>query len=333
MKANQMRSPPPARRAVAPTSSVTPTSGHWRQAFLLSLLLTVSAWGDAAIVADPEGVRLDRLATVGAGGAVVHWAGFTYFDRAWYQGEKQESIRWLRDWSGDTYLHLDKGGHFIGGMFLSRNVGDAFRWSGLGANAAAGLGAVVSWAVLCEVEMRDAYYADWGFSIPDFLANTAGASIPLVHTLWPRTQAVGFKLSYWPSSQYRNYDRRRAADLPSTRYAIDDYEGMTVWLTLAVEPMLPARLQSSWPDWLGFAVGFGTKGMHGANVKSRGREREYPDLPSAHPEFLLSLDYDARQLPAGGWLWEHFKQQLIWLRLPAPAVRVYPDLRFYLLYL
>jgi len=297
--------------------------------------VSAPTWGqsDAIPTAPTAGLQPRRLAVLGASGAVAHWAGFKYFERTWYQGEKRQSIRWLRDWSGNTYLHMDKGGHFMGGMFMSRSLGDAFQWSGFSPKTAAGLGAAASWAMLFEVEMRDAYFADWGFSIPDFLANTAGASMPLVHELWPRTQVVGFKFSWWPSPLYLDHDERVAAGLPNTRYAIDDYQGMTFWLTLDLEPTLPTRLQPRWPDWLGVAVGYSARGMHGANVKSRGREREFPNLPSARSEVLLSLDYDARQLPPGGWMWEQFKAQLNWLRFPAPAVRVYPDLRFYLLYL
>lgn len=280
-----------------------------------------------------DSVRLPRLAALGAAGVVGHWAGFKYFDRAWYQGEKRNSIRWLRDWSGDTYLHMDKGGHFMGGMFMSSTLSGAFSWAGFQPRTAAGLGAAASWAVLFEVEMRDAYFADWGFSIPDFVANTAGVSVPLMHTLWPQTQVVGFKFSWWPSPLYLDYDERLAAGRPRTRYAIDDYQGMTFWLTVATEPLLPERWQQHWPDWLGLAVGYSARGMHGANVKSRGREREYPGLPSARPEVLLSLDYDARFLPGKGWLWESLRQQLNWLRFPAPALRVYPDVRLYLLYL
>ncbi|MBT6148947.1 MAG: hypothetical protein HOH74_26145, partial [Gemmatimonadetes bacterium] len=50
-------------------------------------------------------------------------------------------------------------------------------------------------------------------------------------------------------------------------------------------------------------------------------------------EIIISLDADARYLPGNGEIWSLFKEQLNWLHLPAPAVRVYPDLRFYLLYL
>ena len=291
----------------------------------------------APLAAEPEpvatGVRFERLAALGAAGSIVHWAGFEYFDRAWYQGQRRDSIRWLHDWSGDTYVHMDKGGHFMGGLFLSRSLGDAYRWTGFGPRAAAALGAVTSWGLLFEVEMRDAYFDQWGFSLPDFVANTAGATVPLVHAWFPKTRVVRFKFGWWPSPLYRDYDARLTAGRPRTRYAIDDYEGMTYWLSLAVNDLLPEPVEARWPDWLGVALGYGARGMHGANVKSRGREREYLQLPDAQPEIILSLDYDAGYLPGEGWLWTQLREQLNWLHFPAPAVRLHPDVRFYLLYL
>ncbi|MFH1566479.1 MAG: DUF2279 domain-containing protein, partial [Gemmatimonadota bacterium] len=301
------------------------------------LALTAASPGRAA--AAPEaapaaaGVRWDRVAWLGGGGLAAHYVGFRYFDRAWYQGQKRDSIRWLHDWSGDTYLNLDKGGHFMGGLFLASSVTDAYAWAGLGPRAAALLGTLTSWGVLLEIEMRDAYYDQWGFSIPDFAANTAGAAIPLARALFPACRAVSFKFSYWPSALYLDHAARQRAGRPSTRYAIDDYEGMTFWMTFGVGQLLATRGPNPWPPGLGLALGYGATGMHGSNVKSRGPEREYPELPSARPEVYLALDYDVRRLPGRSGWWEWLKEELNWLHLPAPAVRLYPDLRFYLLYL
>lgn len=280
-----------------------------------------------------EALRPRRLVALGALGVTAHYIGYQYFERAWYQGEKRDRIRWLQDWSGETYVNVDKGGHFMSGLFMSSSIGQAFEWTGLTPRKAAVAGALTSWVLLFEVEMRDAYFDQWGFSIPDFVANTAGVSVPLLHAFVPATQAVGFKFSWFPSRLYRDYDARLAADLPRTRYAIDDYEGMTFWTTFAVESVLRGRARQMWPDWLGLALGYGATGMHGSNVKSRGRDRQYPDRPEAQPEIILSLDADTRYLPGKNEVWSLFKEQLNWLHLPAPAIRVYPDLRFYLLYM
>jgi len=294
------------------------------------------------------GLRWRRLTALGGAGLAIHYVGFRYFDRAWYQGQRQDHIRWLHDWEGDTYLHLDKGGHFMGGLFLSTGLRDAFGWAGFGTRSAAVLGTLTSWAALLEIEMRDAYFDQWGFSIPDFTANTLGAAIPLIHTLLPASQVIGFKFSYWPSSQYLDHDRRREGNRPHAEYAIDDYEGMTFWMTLALDEVLRGKARQLWPDHLGLAVGYGASGMHGSNVKSRGRDRQYNGqdgmvynpqkdfryyLPSARPEIFVALDYDLGTRPHEGSRWRQAQRQLYWLHLPMPAVRVYPKLGAYLLYM
>ena len=297
---------------------------------------------------DESGPRWRRLAAIAGVGLGAHYVGFRYFDRAWYQGQRQDHIRWLHDWEGDTYLHLDKGGHFMGGMFLSTGLRDAFGWAGFGSRSAALLGTLTSWAALLEIEMRDAYYDQWGFSLPDFTANTLGAAVPLIHTLLPASRVIGFKFSYWPSSLYLDHDRRRDENRPHAEYAIDDYEGMTFWVTLALDEVLRGKARQVWPDHLGLAVGYGASGMHGSNVKSRGRERHYNGqdgrpynsqkgwryhLPSARPEIFVGLDYDLRAPSSEGSWWRQVQRQLSWVHLPMPAVRVYPNLGAYLLYM
>ena len=281
----------------------------------------------------PTRIHLDRLALIGGTAATFRYVGFRYVDRAWYQGQKTDNIRWLNDWGGQTYVNFDKAGHFMGGLVMSQTLNEAYAWAGFGTRSAAFVGTLTSWAALLEIEMRDAYFDQWGFSIPDFVANTAGASLPLLHALFPRTRAIGFKFSYFPSNLYVDHKDRALANRPHIEHVIDDYEGMTTWMTVAVEQLLPDRAAAHWPDDLGLALGYGVKGLHGSNVKSRGRFKRYPDRPDAQPEVLLGLDYDARRLPGRSRLAKYFKQQLNWLHLPTPAVRIYPNFRFYLLYM
>ena len=278
-------------------------------------------------------IKLDRLALVTGSGATFRYLGYRYVERAWYQGQKQDRIRWINDWSGETYLNMDKGGHFMGGLFMAQSMNKAYAWSGFGPRSAALLGTLTSWAALLEVEMRDAHFDQWGFSIPDFVANSVGASVPLMHAFFPRTQAIRFKFSYFPSALYRDNKKRAAANQPHFDHAIDDYEGMTFWMTLSVNDFLNGRAEEVWPDYLGLALGYGAVGMHGSNVKSTGPNRRYLDLPDARPEILLALDYDAHFLPAEGRIWRYIKNQLNWIHFPAPTVRIYPELRFYLLYM
>ncbi|NKB70705.1 MAG: DUF2279 domain-containing protein [Candidatus Latescibacteria bacterium] len=300
---------------------------------LLLILLTGPIPVTWAQAEKQSGVDFKRLALLGGSAAALRHLGYEYVDRAWYQGHKQDSIRWINDWSGETYVNLDKGGHFIAGLYLSQNLQEAYGWSGFSPRQAALLGTITSWAALLEIEMRDAYFAEWGFSIPDFVANTLGASVPLVHAFFPASQVLNFKFSYFPSSLYLDRRQRQADQRPFTAHAIDDYEGMTFWLTLAVDRVLPKRLAARWPDYMGLALGYSARGLHGSNVKSRGPNKFFPDRPDARPQVLLGLDWDTRQLPGRGPFWRHLKKQLNWIHWPSPALRLYPDLRFYLLYL
>lgn len=282
--------------------------------------------------ADSSGLRPGRLVLLGCSGLTIHYLGFKYFDRAWYQGQKLDHIRWIRDWDGDTYLNMDKGGHFMGGMFMAQTLTEAYAWGGLGGRLGALAGTLTSWALLLEIEMRDAYFDQWGFSIPDFTANTLGATVPLVHALWPASRAVRFKFGYFPSDLYLNRTRRAAEHRPFTEHLIDDYEGMTFWMAVSVDHFLRGRAEEWWPDFLGVALGYGATGLHGSNVKSKGRFKYYKNLPDARPELLVALDWDPRFLPGHGEVWRYFVEQLRWLHLPAPALRIYPERRFYLLY-
>ncbi len=302
---------------------------------LLLLGLAATAHGQPAppAPADPSaGIKGRRLAALATATAACHWVGFRYFDRAWYEGQKTDHIRWIYDWSGETYLNLDKGAHFMAGVAMAEGLGTALVWSGVEPLPAALVGTAASWAFLLEIEMRDAYYDQWGFSVPDFTANTVGAALPLLHQLVPRTRAIRAKFSYHPSSLYLDRQQRRQRNLPHTGHLIDDYEGMTFWLSVSPTELLPTWC-SSWPAWANLACGYGAHGLHGDNVKSKGPNKRYPELPDAQPEVFLGLDLNTRPWPPHGRAgrWAHGGLQ--WLHLPSPAVRVTPSWGFYLLYM
>lgn len=307
---------------------------------LISLLLSIYSLplcADNAPEKTPadveQRVRPGRLALVGGSAAAFHYIGFKYFDRAWYQGQKTNRIRWIHDWGGDTYVNLDKGGHFMGGAFMAQKLSEAYAWVGFTERTAALLGTTTSWVALLDIEMRDAYFDQWGFSIPDFVANTLGASLPILHAFFPRTRALQFKWSYHPSRLYLEHEDRSASNRPHVDHLIDDYEGMTFWASLPFSSLWDGKKNVYTPDWGRLAIGYGASGLHGSNAKSRGRFKLYPDLPDAKPEVFLALDYDTNYLPGDNRLWRYFKSQLNWLHWPSPAVRIYPSLRFYLLYL
>ena len=282
-------------------------------------------------------VKIKRLTLVGMSWATAGYIGYRYFEYSWYLGQKSDRIRWVNDWSGETYLNLDKAAHFSTGIVLTETMTSAYEWSGFRPRSAVILGALSSWVSLLTIEWHDAHFYNWGFSIPDFVANTLGVSVPLIHHFYPGTQALRFKFSYFPSPLYRERNERERISLvpqgpPFYRHFIDDYQGMTFWMTLAVNELLPPGVEKFWPDYLGLALGFGGSGLHGSNAKSRGPNRKYKNLPDGQNEIILALDYNTQLLPKGGATWEFIKKRLILFHLPAPAIRLYPEWGFYLLY-
>jgi hypothetical protein len=309
-------------------------------AFLLALPASASAASPDSMRARVDvsltnvpGLQYGRLALVGAGGSTAHLLAYRYVEKTWWQGRQTGGIRFINDWSGETFLNMDKAGHFMSGLFLAEMSAGIYRWAGFNPNTSTVLGSLTSFGELLFVEWRDGHFDQWGFSIPDLTADALGAAVPVLHTFFPATQAVRFKMSYLPSSQLRDRVSRQEQGRPFVDSMADDYEGMTFWMTVDIKRMFGLRQFTAWPDGLGLAVGLGATGMHGANAKSRGPNRGYPNLPEAQSEILLALDYHAPDLPGEGAVWGRVKRFLRFVHLPAPAVRVYPEWTFYFLYL
>ncbi len=270
-----------------------------------------------------------RVAILFGGIAGFRYIGLSHVEQTWYTGQKAKKIRWRNDWKGQTYLNIDKGGHFMSGLFTASSISNASSWAGFSQKTSAILGTLISWSALFEIEMRDAYQAQWGFSIPDFAANTIGASIPLLYTLYPQSRSIKFKFGYYPSVLYLDRRERSSKYEPHINHMIDDYEGMSFWISIPSAKLFPEILKSKIPPWARLALGYSAKGLHGSNKKSRGQNKGYPDLPDALPEIFIGMDYDTENIPGSHYLWRSFLQQLNWLRIPAPAIRIYPDLAFY----
>ena len=213
--------------------------------------------------AETPGVRLERVLALCGAGAAIHYLGFRYFDRAWYQGEKRDSIRWINDWSGDTYLNLDKGGHFMGGLFLSSLFSNAYSWAGFDTLRdiySTGHPNQLGGAVRNRNARR--LFRALGFQHSRFRLQHAGCrGAAGSRHLSTASRAIGFKFSYWPSPALsRQRVERSREQRPHTDHLIDDYQGMTFWMTLAVEQFLPDREARIWPDFLGVALGYSAIG-------------------------------------------------------------------------
>jgi len=263
----------------------------------------------------------------GVGGAVaLDAAGMVALHRLWYANTAQTRWHWYdqpggRRWYDDwfTYRQQDKLGHVYGAWALTR-LGFAYgRWSGLPRRNAVLLGMGASTVFQSQIEFFDGFSAAYGASRTDLLANVAGSALAGTELLFPEhTDWFALKYAYRPSPHYDP-----SATLGN---AIQDYQGITFWLSLRPHRLLPQRAQPYWPDGLAIAVGHSGTGLERAVSGFDGSPRHRRQL-------YVGPDLDLGALLDDGPRWlRPVGRALSFVRLPLPTLQVAPDVRWHWLH-
>lgn len=278
------------------------------------------AWagGDLCVVADStaiitgddstselQHVDLWRLGAVSAIGVGAFAIGHGWLNTLWWKGEPT-SFHWNveQDW---TYaLGADKLGHAYFTSMATTALAGTFRWSGMDSASSIWAGAGVALLYQTYNEVRDGFSVKYGFSPGDMVANMLGAALPVAQHYAPSLKNVTFQISFYPSEPFRQ---------GMYGAIIDDYESTTHWLSVDVYEMLPQSYQTWYPQCVNLAVGHSVRGLVG----------------SATPQhvFVLSLDWNLKRLPfLPDWLRSAF-EYLHMYHLPAPAVEISPNVRWF----
>lgn len=273
----------------------------------LFVLLFCTAYSNSFPKSDSTEVSISRLSVI-AGvttGAFVY--GHALQNNLWWKGEKTDFyINYKRDW--EYSLGADKIGHMFFAATVSELYGQLFQWARIDTVQSLWYGAGIAFAYQTYVEVRDGFSKDngggyLGFSPGDMAANTVGAGFPVLQHYIPLLRSFSLKISF----DWNRYDRGKYGAV------IDDYENTTHWLSIHPKVIIPDVWLRSWyPEWIGFSIGHSVNGLNG---KGAGEH-----------EIYLSLDWDIRAIPLKGGLWDVIKTTLSKYRLPAPAVRIVPDI-------
>lgn len=185
---------------------------------------------------------------------------------------------------------------------LALFMSDTASWIGFEENSSLWIGAVASWLFYLQIEIFDGQFEQWGFSLGDLAANTAGALMPVLSSHLPFLQKFSLKLSYAPK------------EIQLQQYMIEDYAGMTYWLTSNPQDFF-RFMEPVWPDFLNLAFGYSiTQKAHG-------------DI-----ELYVSLDYDLTTIQTRSFFWNRVLYYLNFIHLPAPAIKIQPVPKYYLFY-
>lgn len=233
--------------------------------FLLGFLLCLSSLRVNAqglgLFEIPDSLHKPRFMGVTGGQAAV-WIGSMYgLNKAWYANYPKAPFHFYDDHK--EWLQVDKVGHAWSAYFGAQLSTELFRWTGVKPKRAALYGAGVGIAFVTVIELLDAYSAEWGFSVTDISANTAGALLFSSQQIAWGEQRLQFKFSSHIKKYPDDATQTRANNLFGSTTAekvLKDYNHQTYWLSVNVHSFAKS---SKWPSWLNVALGYGADGMYG----------------------------------------------------------------------
>jgi hypothetical protein len=241
--------------------------------------------------------------------ASVNTVAYLYQRKVWYTKETTgfHSLGFIHDWN--KYQQMDKFGHFTDAYFTSDLTSKIYRWSGFSGETSVWLGALTGWMWMLEIEVSDAFMADWGFSWGDMLANTVGSGFFVLQQFnYDALGGIHPKVSWHKSEAWK--EMRYNSD---PQALIEDYEGMTFWLAVNPHHYFPESWKNSYPQWLApLGIAFGVSAKDVASFPWAG-----------YKEYFIGLDIDLRKLPVGDdWpVFKFIKSEVNFLRLPLPTIR------------
>ena len=268
---------------------------------LISLLLQIKIISQETIQqSDTVTIHYDRFAFVTCGTAGIITTAHLQSYNSWWKNER--SAFRIHD-EGGYALGADKLGHFYFSNLTSDILGRSYEWAGVENSFL--IGACIAFAFELYVEIEDGFTKKLGFSPGDFGADVVGAAYPYLRNKYSWINDFDFKLSVYPSANYRN---------GMYRTIIDDYESIYYWLSFD-RNLFPDMLNKVMPEFITFAIGYGVK-----NIVNFGAGKS---------ELFISFDYDFEKLPGDGSFIRSVKHILNYIHFPAPAIRLTPSVIFY----
>lgn len=287
---------------------------------LLLTLLTLNPSQQAlcgssdTLATDSSQIRRGRLTGVLAveGALYVGSLGLLYF--AWYKDYPQTTFHLFND--NGEWMQLDKMAHTTTAYYISRIGHATYRWAGLDKNRSIWFGGLLGFAYMLNIEILDGFSAEWGFSLGDLAANTAGCAIFMAQQFAWDEQRFLLKYSYHPTG-YPKY-RPELLGENLIQNMLKDYNGMSFWLSGNIHSFLPQG--SRFPRWLNVAIGYGAEGMTGANGTSGSTPTDQIPPFVQYRKFFLSVDVDLTRIPTRSKFLKGIFNVLGFIKIPAPTL-------------
>jgi hypothetical protein len=294
--------------------------GSMRTALLLLLitgLLSIHGLrikGAPADTSRQSGVNKARLIGVSVTASTLYVGGMTGLYSLWYADFPQSSFHFINDCN--EWYGIDKLGHATTSYWLGKIGYESLLWSGMERKKAIWYGGTWGFVFLATVEIFDGFSAEWGASVCDIVANTAGTALFIGQELLLQKQPFVLKYSFH-TTDYAPY-RPDLLGKNTFQQLLKDYNGHTYWLSGNIASFLPES--SRFPRWLNISLGYGAEGMLGAS--SNPPEYEGNPLPyfERYPKFFFSLDADLTKIRTRSETLRFLLNLIGYIKIPFPAL-------------
>lgn len=203
----------------------------------------------------------------------------------------------------------DKAGHFYATQAQASFISNLYKLSNVNPTTADLMGAGIALSIQTLVELKDGRIEDRGFGVYDEVANLLGAGWFYARQQSTFLQRFQMRWLYYPSS---NSDL-----LPKGHRFTEDYTGHSYWLSMSVWDILPFY----WPKFIAPTAGITLNGW----VPNTNQQGYYSYHLSLNPDFNYII-------PRNTALGRTFADLLNSFYFPAPALQVYPDFGFKLIF-
>jgi hypothetical protein len=256
-----------------------------------------------------------RLVLIAGTETMLYAGSIVALNELWYKNYPRSAFHFFDD--NKEWLQMDKVGHFTTAYYIGRVGIGFFKWGGMERKKAIWYGGVLGSVYQSTIEIMDGYSTEWGFSLGDFAANTAGSVLVISQALVWDEQRIVLKYGF-QNSPYAKYRPDLLGSSLQERL-LKDYNGQTYWLS--VNPSSFMSDCNRFPKWLNIAIGYGADGMLGGYsnpyiIDENGKVINF----ERYRQFYLSLDVDLTRIKTKSTILKTVFAAVGFIKIPAPAL-------------
>jgi hypothetical protein len=238
------------------------------------------------------------IGAVTAGGIVL--INQNYIHQKWWPYRGKWHVDFANAKDGNWF---DKLGHMTAWYMIADGVRELYKIAGMNDDDARLTGLIYAAGLHLFTEGHEGYGPHFGFDPLDVTFGVGfGAGLMFMQGKSDFFRRISMKMSYWPDPSHANHPMYKNSKTQEYHW-MKDYEAQRYWLSYDIKDGWSVAIGANLDDFL----------------MNRGKWQIY-----------ISPDYDLKQIDAGSEILNDALSFLNLVKLPTPAIRIYPKFGFYL---